>query len=204
MKARSGLIAGVVAITACFPATANAAVDISILEVGSNVVATSTGSLNLTGLILQGGYINPQALQGNTAFVATGMDGTLNGYSGFTGPASFGSGGIAFGTGTGSTIFGINGGSFAPTVLVFVTPTYISGSAIASTLSLANSTFASLGLTPGTYRYVSANDTVTVTIGSGVAAVPEPASWAMMIAGFAGIGFAMRRRRRASVHASVA
>ena len=34
-----------------------------------------------------------------------------------------------------------------------------------------------------------------VVLNSAVAAVPEPASWAMMLAGFGGIGFAMRRRK---------
>jgi PEP-CTERM motif len=36
---------------------------------------------------------------------------------------------------------------------------------------------------------------IGVSIGSAVA-VPEPATWAMMLAGFAGIGFAARRQRR--------
>jgi hypothetical protein len=34
-----------------------------------------------------------------------------------------------------------------------------------------------------------------VTTGSGVSAVPEPSTWAMMILGFAGIGFAAYRRK---------
>lgn len=32
--------------------------------------------------------------------------------------------------------------------------------------------------------------------GSGIAAVPEPATWAMLILGFFGVGVAVRRRRR--------
>jgi hypothetical protein len=35
--------------------------------------------------------------------------------------------------------------------------------------------------------------------GIDVAAVPEPATWAMMIAGFGMVGFAMRRSRKISV-----
>ena len=34
-----------------------------------------------------------------------------------------------------------------------------------------------------------------VVLNSAVAAVPEPATWAMMLVGFGGIGFAMRRRK---------
>ena len=38
-----------------------------------------------------------------------------------------------------------------------------------------------------------------VTYGSLAPAVPEPASWAMMVAGFGAIGFAMRRRQKVAV-----
>jgi len=34
------------------------------------------------------------------------------------------------------------------------------------------------------------------TLNVQVAPVPEPATWAMMLIGFAGVGMAMRRRRR--------
>ena len=49
--------------------------------------------------------------------------------------------------------------------------------------------------TPGTYQLtsiVSGNSTLTITEGTG--AVPEPASWALMIAGFGLVGIAARRR----------
>lgn len=38
-------------------------------------------------------------------------------------------------------------------------------------------------------------DNINVTPVTAVAAVPEPATWGMMIAGFGAVGFAMRRRR---------
>ena len=37
-----------------------------------------------------------------------------------------------------------------------------------------------------------------------VAAVPEPTSWAMMLIGFAGVGYSMRRRRRSGIIAQAA
>ncbi|MHA6724171.1 PEPxxWA-CTERM sorting domain-containing protein [Sphingomonas sp. RS2018] len=43
--------------------------------------------------------------------------------------------------------------------------------------------------------FYASNATVT----NAVAAVPEPATWAMMLFGFGGIGFALRRRRAPSV-----
>jgi len=54
------------------------------------------------------------------------------------------------------------------------------------------------------YRFNFANPTTTVSLGIqgfsdaimvGGSPVPEPAAWALMLVGFAGIGFAMRRRR---------
>ena len=39
----------------------------------------------------------------------------------------------------------------------------------------------------------------TLTIKAVAAAVPEPATWAMMVAGFSAIGFAMRRRKHDAV-----
>lgn len=50
----------------------------------------------------------------------------------------------------------------------------------------------SLNITgPGAVSYVTSADTIA-------GAVPEPATWAMMLMGFGAIGVAMRRRRRAS------
>jgi hypothetical protein len=42
---------------------------------------------------------------------------------------------------------------------------------------------------------------VTVTADAGGASVPEPASWALMIVGFAGMGATLRRRRHAALSA---
>ena len=46
--------------------------------------------------------------------------------------------------------------------------------------------------------------TAYAQIGSGAPAVPEPATWAMMLIGFGGIGFAMRARRRQPTLAQLA
>ena len=55
--------------------------------------------------------------------------------------------------------------------------------------------FSNIGTGPNGFR-IFATDANTV------APVPEPASWAMMLAGFAGIGFAMRRQQRKKFHAA--
>ncbi|KQS04277.1 hypothetical protein ASG11_08445 [Sphingomonas sp. Leaf357] len=46
--------------------------------------------------------------------------------------------------------------------------------------------------------------TYTLTIANATAAVPEPATWAMMIAGFGMVGFGMRRRAKPSVRVTYA
>jgi hypothetical protein len=43
----------------------------------------------------------------------------------------------------------------------------------------------------------------TLTISAATAAVPEPATWAMMIAGFGAVGYAMRRRQKVTARVSL-
>ena len=71
-----------------------------------------------------------------------------------------------------------------------------------------DATFSSLGLTPGAYVYSWGTgahaDTFTLEIGPVVAAspVPELSTWAMMLIGFGGLGYAAVRRKRAVPTAS--
>ena len=43
--------------------------------------------------------------------------------------------------------------------------------------------------------FTTVSDSIVIQQGSGFAAVPEPAAWALMLLGFGGIGMAIRRRR---------
>ena len=47
-----------------------------------------------------------------------------------------------------------------------------------------------------TINDVSINPGQTIGISGQIQAVPEPATWGMMLLGFAGIGFVMRRKRQ--------
>lgn len=58
-------------------------------------------------------------------------------------------------------------------------------------------------LGPGTYELViNGNNNGTGSLGGTITiqqAVPEPATWAMMLLGFGAVGFALRRRRKAAL-----
>ena len=70
---------------------------------------------------------------------------------------------------------------------------YLSGGALSDTSTYDNQTFNTLGITPGAYTWTwgsGANQNFTVVIGE----VPEPATWAMMLIGFAVLGYAGYRK----------
>jgi hypothetical protein len=81
--------------------------------------------------------------------------------------------------------------------LVAVPAGYTSGAPISSFMSLAGETIAGMTLIPGSYTFDIPKDTITLEIG-----VPEPATWAMMLLGFAGLGLAGYRRARTTISAT--
>lgn len=66
------------------------------------------------------------------------------------------------------------------------------------TFSVDKSTAASVWLI-GAGRGTGSNDSFKLSSVNVTGAVPEPATWAMMLVGFGGIGFAMRRRKSRGV-----
>jgi hypothetical protein len=123
---------------------------VTLQQVGSNVVATGSGALDLSGLIDIGSDFGGPVIGPSLAFIVTGSTGFFEDFSGFStisGPTSFGSGGgmPAFG-GTGDHV-GINGVE----QLLFVPRNYVSGSPLSDSATYPFQTFASLGVTPGTY-----------------------------------------------------
>lgn len=187
-------VAGAIFANAALVASAtNAAVVIDFTQVGSNVVVNANGTLDLAGLTSQGNFSLAESVRGNVAYIGLGNAGTVMGYLGLTGPASFGTGNTFITANSFSgTSFALNGSAFG-SPYVFVPAGYASGSAISGTATFLGQTFASLGLTAGRYGYTSRADTVTVNIGG---AVPEPSTWAMMLLGIGGIGMVMRRSRK--------
>jgi hypothetical protein len=169
---------------------AEASVVIDILQDGPNVVATGSGTVDLTDLTYRGGAGSTPSgeVVGKNGAVEVGA-GRVILYSGVSGPDSFGTGSASGSSGSGDT-FGLIGDAGA----LLVPNGYSSGSALSGSSTFDSATIASLGLTPGRYVYTwgskASADSLTVNIGT----VPELPTWAMMIAGLSILGALYRRR----------
>jgi hypothetical protein len=196
------LLAAVAGLALYAPA-ANAAVNIYISETVSDaftgVFAEAIGSLDTTGLSKGNqATLVPGARGTGTSYFFSGKNGaTVDSYLGLAGPDAYGD---TYGTGVSAssgTPFGFIMGGLPR---VFLPTDYVSGAAIDSTFSVAYKTLLDLELTVGTYNYTLGRDTITLHVGEAApAAVPEPASWMLMLSGFGAIGAAMRRRRKVAV-----
>jgi hypothetical protein len=173
--------------------SARAGYVVDLTQQGSDVVATGSGPIDLTGLTFfstdnfSGPEITPNGGDDPINMdILTGPRGQpFDIYTGLTGPTSFGSGGGAGGDSASGDFVGMT----ASTDL-YVPDGYVSGSPLSDTATYDSQTFSSLGATPGTYKWTwgtGPNQNFTLVIGA--AAVPEPSTWAMMLLGFAGLGF---------------
>ena len=169
-------------------ATAQAALVITIEEVGNDVVATASGTLNMADLTATGGNItlNSGYMSPSFGCVFTGS-GTCNYYTGATGGALLGTGGFLEGNSATGNAFGL----IYDAGYIAVSDSYISGAQIDGTATWNNQTFATLGIdeTSFTMTWGSGDTADSMTVN---AAVPEPAT-ASMMALVAGLGFLIRR-----------
>jgi hypothetical protein len=169
---------------------------ITMGQVGSNVVATGSGAINLTGLTFAFESLNATnglfASEGSIAVGPSGFN-DVDVYTGFTGPTSFGPGMTNFDSVPGSGDFvGISG--FLG--LLVVPHNYSSNTNLAGSLTFTNETFQSLGVTPGTYTWTWGsglpNQSFTLIIGP--AGVPDGGSTISLL-GCALLGLAALRRK---------
>jgi hypothetical protein len=194
----------------CAPRAEAAYVD-TIEQVGSDVVATGSGSIDFVdALALYGDELDTSLIDASEGALIIGPTTPTDDayYSGIAGPAiAFGAGGEFFADSGVGAIVGL--GTFDETSggVVAVPLDYVSGAALGtSTATFAGETIAGLGLTPGSYQWSWGSgptaDTFTLDIVGPVvgASVPEPATWAMTLLGLAGL-MALRTRARSGLRA---
>ena len=130
-------------------------------------------------------------IQGFNAIVTLGGAGNDGEYGGITGPFTFGSGGF-FPASSGS-------GDIAGVIVdrLRLPSGYASGAPLASTATWNNQTFASLGVTPGTYVWTWGSgehaDSFTLQIGP-TNGVPETGSTIALMLGAVGTLIAFRQK----------
>jgi hypothetical protein len=195
-------IAGATALSAALllgQPSAQAGYVVTLQEVGGDVVATGSGPIDLDGLTFDGSGNPPSFIEPEDAVIITGPASStdIDIYTGFTGPASFGSGAQMIFADSGS---GDHVGIAGSTIELAVPLGYDSGDPLSNTATYLNETFISLGVTPGTYVWTWGDGGENQNFTLIIAAIPEPASAALLGAALALAGFGIfgRRRREAT------
>ena len=176
--------------------SADGALTVDITEVGGDVVATFSGSLDLTGASYLDSDTNPgggQAVAPGISSFVLGTSGTMDIYS-HMGDSEI----TAFGVGS-SPVYADSstGDLFACMVFggsnynLFLPGGYVFGSTISGTATWNGTTIAGMGLIPdSSHVFTLPADSFTVNVGS---SVPEP-STAALLGLFTAAGLFSRRR----------
>lgn len=190
----------VVAASVSMAPQAEAAYIAYLYQDGANVVATGSGSLDVTALSYAGSGGSGSGMDASFGVLLLGPASSTpyDAYGAVAGPASFGpgSGGAVASSGSGPAV-----GIYAVGPYVEVPTGYSSGTTLGtSTTTWDGTTLADLGVTDGTYTWnwgTGANaDSFSLYAGVNPA-VPEPASLALLATGLAGLGLQRRRRKAA-------
>lgn len=204
LKVQAVVVSFILASSLLIASPAYAVYTVHITESGGNVTVSGSGSLNFNDL-------NPicvpcgAGLAGmlpSSSLISVGPSDTINLYNGASSSSgNLGTGGVAFaasGTGVNVQLDGVGGGIGVPNG-------YVSGDPLGTSTSTFTGTFASLGLTPGTYTWTwgsGANaDSFVINIGSVSSSAPPQAiptlgEWAMIIMASLMALFAIRKVRR--------
>jgi PEP-CTERM motif len=176
------------------PKTARAEFVITIQQSGNNVVASGSGSINVSALHLDGPGVAGPFIQADTAILYLGAPASsIENYSGITGPTNIGSGAstVIGSSGSGSFI-GVRGVNDA----ILLPSGYVSGSTYSDSATWGNTDFTSLGLALGTYTWTWGTGPTADSLE--VAIVPEPSSFILLGVVAAGaLAYSLRRRRPA-------
>jgi hypothetical protein len=205
-----GLVAACALVGSTVAANASPYV-VTMEEVGSNVVATGSGSIdvtNLAGTTAVGGCceIGPTI---PFIFLSTGSSEVdyepATPATPFAGPTSFGTGPLAVFNNSSGPVVGFFGTNplVDPTGDLILPSGYSNDTPLgASVGTFDNATFASLGLTPGTYVWTwgtGADQSFTLEIGT----TPLPAALPLFATGLGALGLlGWRRKRKAAAAAA--
>ena len=211
---RTSIVSSVLAAAAFLAAAsqAQAGYVVTMQQQGSDVVATGSGSLDLSGLSYDTTNTQMAAVVlASMAAIGIGPASTLSYdlYPGsISGPSSFGSGSITFASSGSGDITGYFG-AFGYTD-IYVPAGYVSGSSLSGSSTWSGTTLADLGLTPGTYTWTwstvmlpvaptapggGATDFFTLQI---VAPTPEPSTFGLFALTAAGLTLGGYLRRRSA------
>ncbi|HWX17005.1 MAG TPA: PEP-CTERM sorting domain-containing protein [Chthoniobacterales bacterium] len=163
---------------------------VTLQQVGSDVVATGSGPIDLTGLSFKINFSFAASIEPNNALILTGSSGFsgTDEYSGsFSGPLVFGTGGGTLASSASGDFVGFHDHGFLD-----VPTGYISGTALSDSATYNNATFSSLGVNIGTYEWTwgnGQNQNFTLV------AVPEGSTLGLLAVGALALGLVWMRRK---------
>jgi hypothetical protein len=149
---------------------AEAGYTVTLRQVGPDVVATGSGAINLTGLTFDTSAFVNSEMRPSPATILTGptTSSSVDLYTEPGGPTSFGSSGFFTLASSGSgDMVGIATGEELHPVSLIVPTGYVSGTFLSDSATYSGKTFATLGVTPGTYVWTwgtGANQNFTLEI----------------------------------------
>ena len=184
-----------------FVQEANSAILITGFESGPNVVFVASGSINTASLQSLAeppptGYTSTY-FSPSTATIILGGLGTVSGEiylvaAPITGPSSFGTGGLSYSSSLTGDSFGLDFITLpALGTLMWLPLGYVSDTPLSGTMTFENQSFATLGITEGSYTWSWSSgqnvDSQTLNV------IPEPSS--ALFLGLAMLSIVVQRRR---------